>query len=98
MIRQFFRQGKRSYYKMNAIRLSRFAIGCFALGLVGIIYAIVDYGYTISTQRDMVCDKLGSNCPFSAGVFEFSNIEKNFSIWLILPISVGSICVGLIRK
>lgn len=74
------------------------AIVLVIFGLGGIVYAIADYEYTVSTKYVIVCNKPGSSCPLSAGVFEFSNIAQNFSIWLVLPISVTALCMGIFRR
>jgi len=73
------------------------AIGCIISGLVGIIYAIVDYEYKIFTEsHTWISCQAGSSCPLPAGVFDFS-ISDNYSISLILPLSVAILCIGIIK-
>lgn len=73
-------------------------LSIIAGGIGGIIYAIVDYAYTISIPSShWVSCKSGSSCPYAFRVFEFSSIEENFSIWLILSISIVLLCIGLIK-
>ena len=72
-------------------------IGCIVSGMTGIIYAISDYAYKISTESHAwISCKVGSSCPLPAGIFDFSILD-NFSISLILPLSVAILCVGIIK-